>query len=736
MKDKIRDFWYSFPVQLTILHFRNNLSLLLLWLLTIVFVTGYRGKLFGLQYLFTDPEYMGKVGPASFGFLGVAFGVFVMVWHMSSYLLSAFRFPFLASLARPFSKFIINNFTFPVIGFVAILSSIIYLQRFVEGKSWMEVAGYIIGWVSGVMIVIALLTLYLVATNKDYRTYTRHLKQHETEVFYTDPTELAYQKYASSERRVHTYLNESLQPRLVRNVAHYPYTVLQKVYKQNHKNAIILLIIGIVVLISLGLLSDNRYFRIPAGASILLLFSVLLSIVSAISFWFRNWRLQVFVVLILLANFITKNDRLLHFNQAYGIDYQKTPLPYDPDSCGVQYDDLKYANDKKSGFGVLEKWLDKQKSEKPYAVFLCASGGGQRAGVWAMEVLDSLNQMSTNELLDRTVMMSGASGGVLGMAFFRAIFENKRLLDPTYPYKSDFSKDMLNSLSFTLVSNDIFPNFSRFNYSGKTYFRDRAYAFEQQFNENTSGFLHRNLASFREAESQAQIPMLFITPTIINDGRRLIISPLDVSYMTQAPYHADSTRLPKDGIEFRDYFRSMQADSLSFLSALRMNCTYPFILPNVFLPTIPAMEVMDAGFNDNFGISVAYRYIWNYKEWLKENTAGIIIIQMAANDTRTEKNIQSNKGIIESLFSPLGFTRTIVKHQQYEQDNYIRSMMDYFGTANVHVLPFIYQPQQINERASMSFHLTQREKADLHRSLSTPENIASFRRYEQLFKDR
>ena len=94
MKDKIRDFWYSFPVQLTILHFRNNLSLLLLWLLTIVFVTGYRGKLFGLQYLFTDPEYMGKVGPASFGFLGVAFGVFVMVWHMSSYLLSAFRFPF------------------------------------------------------------------------------------------------------------------------------------------------------------------------------------------------------------------------------------------------------------------------------------------------------------------------------------------------------------------------------------------------------------------------------------------------------------------------------------------------------------------------------------------------------------------------------------------------------------------------------------------------------------------
>ncbi|GAB1397017.1 hypothetical protein MASR1M65_17960 [Saprospiraceae bacterium] len=62
--------------------------------------------------------------------------------------------------------------------------------------------------------------------------------------------------------------------------------------------------------------------------------------------------------------------------------------------------------------------------------------------------------------------------------------------------------------------------------------------------------------------------------------------------------------------------------------------------------------------------------------------------------------------------------------------------MDYFGTANVHVLPFIYQPQQINERASMSFHLTQREKADLHRSLSTPENIASFRRYEQLFKDR
>jgi len=729
MKEKIRDIWYSFPVQLTVLHFRNNQILILLWFVTILFVTGTRGRLFGLQYLFTDPEYMGSVNPVSFGFLGIAFGIFVMVWHMSTYLLSAFRFPFLASLSRPFTKFIINNFTIPLVGFFCMLGSIIYLQKVVESKSWFEVLGLIMGWLSGVMIMVIVITVYLLITNKDYRTFTRHLKQHETETFYIDPSELAYQKYASSDWRIHTYLSESLKPRLVRNVAHYPTAILQKVYSQNHKNAMLLLITGIFLLIALGFLGDNPYFRIPAGASILILFSVLMSLASAISFWFRKWRIPVFILLLVLVNHVTQNDKLRHINQAYGIEYAKNQLPYDIDQIATEFDSLKFDHDIQQTKEILNHWLIKQNNTKPFAIFLCASGGGQRAGVWAIEVMDSLNRMSGLGLMKNTIMMSGASGGVLGMSYYRTMYEKSLLSTNNYSIKKQFSKDMLNSLSFALVSNDIFPNLASFEYAGKNYFRDRGYAFEQQFNENTKGYLNRSLYSLRKPELEADIPMLFITPTIINDGRRLIISPIDASYMTIAPFTSLSNRLQKDGIEFRDFFRTLEADSLRYLSALRMNCTYPFILPNVVLPTQPAMEIMDAGFGDNYGVSVAYRFIWHFREWLKENTAGIIIVQMSAGDTKTEKNKSTNKGIVESLMSPLGFARTILKHQKYEQGNYIQSMKDYFGEQNIHLLPFTYQPQQIDQRASMSFHLTQREKNDIQRSLSSEENKKSFERF-------
>ena len=736
MKEKFHDVWYSFPVQLTILHFRNNHILILVWIVTILFVTGIRGRLFGLQYLFTDPDYMGSVNPVSFGFLGIAFGIFVMVWHMSTYLLCAFRFPFLASLSRPFTKFIINNFTVPVVGFICMLTSVIYLQRAVEMKSWFEVMGLVMGWLSGVMIMVVVITAFLMLTNKDYRTYIKHLKTGEAKGHvHIDKSELAYQKYASSDWRVHTYLSESLKPRLVRKVEHYPVSILQKVYSQNHKIAMILLITGIFLLIALGFLGDNPYFRIPAGASIFLLFSVLMSLASAISFWFRKWRLPVFIILLFMVNFITKNDKLRHINQAYGISYNKDQLPYDSEKIGSDLDIAKLDHDKRQATGILQNWLQKQKNgEKPYAIFLCASGGGQRAGVWAIEVMDTLNQITERKLMDMSVMMSGASGGVLGMAYYRAVFEKGWLNSGDYPFKSMFSKDMLNSLSFALVSNDIFPNLATFNYSGKTYFRDRGYAFEQQFNSNTGGVLNRSLFSIRQAELTGKVPMLFITPTIINDGRRLIISPLDASYMTIAPFVETGKRMPNDGLEFRDFFKTLEADSLRFLSALRMNATYPFILPNVFLPTKPAMEIMDAGFGDNFGVSVAYRFIWHFREWLKEHTKGIIIVEMAAGETKAEKSNTSNKGILESLVSPLGFARTILKHQKYEQANYVQTLYDYFGDEKVHILPFNYEPQQSDQRASMSFHLTQREKTDIHNSLKSAMNQMSIRQFSNLVR--
>lgn len=718
MRKRVLNVWYSFPFQLMVLHFRNNHILILSWITLIFLITGNLFKIFGIQYLFTDPEYMGSVSPLSFTFIGLAFGVFIMVWQLSAYLLNAFRFPFLASLSRPFSKFVINNMILPIIGIVIMGGAMFYIQSEVEGKNWLQVTGLLMAWFAGVIISIGVISSYLFITNKDYRAYTKHL---DSEKVGSD--ELAMLKHESSKWKVETYFSERWSLRLVRNVEHYPSFILQKVYRQNHLNAFLLLSAGLFILIGLGFLGNYEFFRIPAGASILLLFSVIISISSAISFWFKKWRFPVFVLILIIFNSATRNQYLSHASYVYGLTYKKGTKPYNLKVIQGVQDSNQVEKDKASTINILDNWKSRQTGEqKPVAIFICSSGGGHKAGIWATQVLDKLDSELNGELIRKTVLMTGASGGMLGSTFYRSL-----KTDSTYQWNHKdaieaFSKDLLNSLSFAVVSNDIFPSLSSLKYNNETYYRDRGYAFEQQFNQNTKSMLDHPLIYYREAERNAKMPLVFLTPTIINDGRSLLISPQDISYMTTSSENTSGNTNFIDGVEFRKFFHDFKADSLRFLSALRMNCTYPYILPNVNLPTNPPMEIMDAGFRDNTGVSVACRFIWNMRDWIKENTSGVIIIQISAVEGESDEKEVNSKGIIEGLFSPLGFTRTILKLQKYEQANYLATLGQIFGKEKIKVIPFNYVPHPKNQRASMSFHLTQREKDDIRNSIDLPEN--------------
>ncbi len=110
----LRSIYYSFPVQLLVLHFRNHLAILMLWAILTAFSTGLVGRFFGMHYLMLTPEYWGKVNFWSFYITGATFGGMVMIWHLTTYLLCSNRFPFLATLSAPFTKFYLNNSLVPL----------------------------------------------------------------------------------------------------------------------------------------------------------------------------------------------------------------------------------------------------------------------------------------------------------------------------------------------------------------------------------------------------------------------------------------------------------------------------------------------------------------------------------------------------------------------------------------------------------------------------------------------
>ena len=59
-----------------------------------------------------------------------------------------------------------------------------------------------------------------------------------------------------------------------------------------------------------------------------------------------------------------------------------------------------------------------------------------------------------------------------------------------------------------------------------------------------------------------------------------------------------------------------------------MSATFPYITPNTTLPTEPPIKIMDAGISDNFGLSDAIRFVFAYKDWIAENTSGIVFVSI------------------------------------------------------------------------------------------------------------
>ena len=264
---------------------------------------------------------------------------------------------------------------------------------------------------------------------------------------------------------------------------------------------------------------------------------------------------------------------------------------------------------------------------------------------------------------------------------------------------------------------------------GYEYKKDRGYIFEKQLNENTDNAFTKTIGDYQEVEKKAVIPMLYVTPSIVNDGRRMIISPHGVSFMTIAPIGVEKREILEiDAVDFGNVFKEQGAQNMLFSTALRMNATYPYILPNVYLPSEPGIEVMDAGFRDNYGITSATRFIHVFNDWIKENTSGVVLVQVSSLDKIEEISSSNEGGILETMLNPLGIASQIMNLQDYEQDTNLGFIYDVLGKDNFEIIRFIYHPGKNNERASLTFHLTQREKENILNSFYLPKNQESMKR--------
>ncbi|MEM6379762.1 MAG: patatin-like phospholipase family protein, partial [Bacteroidota bacterium] len=584
--------------------------------------------------------------------------------------------------------------------------------------------------------------------NRDISYYTPKIKQAPDQIKAIKPgrrnVDLNYIKKDRNHWKVKTYLGEAFKVMLVRSVAHYDSGVLMRIFKQNHLNALVIQLVTIILLMSIGLLTDYPAFRLPAGASILFLLSIITAIIGALTYWFSNWVITGLIALILLVNFATSHNIAYHDNKAYGLNYSSAMVPYDFATLEQAIHPELVAKDKAATQAILEKWKAKQMADNPgqlpKMVIVSSSGGGLSSATWVVHSLLTADSLLQGDLLQSMVLMTGASGGILGSAYLRELMLQKN----EEPFKAidrqqhvnNISKDLLNSITFMLVAHDLSFPWATFDYGDEWYYKDRAYIFEKQFNENTNYILDKPLGAYAEAERASAIPLLYITPAILNDGRKLYISSQGVSFMMTAPIGVEEPDLVEiDGVDFRQLFQEQDADSLRFLSALRMSATFPYILPSVHLPSQPAIEVMDAGFLDNYGLKSSIRFIQVFKDWILENTSGVVLLQISASSKIENIGDAEKKGILTSLLGPIEMAGDLFVRQEFEHNNSLGFLYDLLGKDHFHHLNFRYNyANKEIQNATISFHLTEKEKRQIQEAFNTKANQEAFQKLRTLIQ--
>jgi hypothetical protein len=751
MKERITRMYYTFPVQLVKMQLKYNVLLFALWVILFAIAGGGLGSYMGLHYLFLDPEYMGKVSFWSFFIIGLAYGSFFIAWNTSIYILSSYRFPFLASLSRPFAKFSFNNFTIPI------TFAIFYVFRIVQFQWYNQYAGeysilfYCAGFLLGAFCMILASMFYFQYTNTDMQSYQKANKLKLSKMLNSiivkrkeRALNLAHDGPYKHASRVDYFLNEQFQWRIVRNVEHYNFKLLERVFRQNHANAIVIQSLSITALILMAALVEYEHFRIPAAASLFLLFSIITTIIGALTYWLEEWKTLFLIGAFLGVSQMMNWGWFSYENRAYGLNYGEPPVEYSVSLLDSICSKKQYQQDTKETLQILENWRAKfgksRLLRKPKLVLLCVNGGGIRASLWSHHVIREIDKELKGKLMKHTVLMTGASGGMWGASLYRELYHRKQTGEKIDLYDTKYldytAKDLTNAVMFTFLVNDIFIPWVERNINGYTYRQDRGYIFEQQFIENTDGLMGMNLDYYEKPERRAIIPMMFLTPLITNDSRMMIMSPHGVSYMMRPPfsYQGAGENLRIDAVDYGALFKKHNPMNLRFVTALRMNATFPFIFPSVQMPTNPILTVMDAGFRDNFGLESATRFAAIFRTWIRKNTSGITIISIRSYAKPEKIAKTSSRSLSELILNPLSPVFALDALQNYHHDAYIAYLKSKIGYDNVDVVNFEYKPSESEAHASLSLHLTQREKNDVLNAINLEANQQSLKKLKELVK--
>ena len=419
--------YYSFPVKLLLNHFKRNHVLLICWVILFAIISGNFGNYLGIPYLFLDPVYMNKVNFFSFFIMGIVIAGFSIAFHITTYINDGHRFSFIGIQSKPFTIFSLNN---SIIPFAFLFCYVIYIIKYQVSNEFVQddmLLRNLLGLLLGYLGMTMLLFGYFWFTNKDIFKYVvckvdEKLKQNLKVTRASAMKKLNIAKKKQS--KVEYFLNLKFEfQKAEDDRGFYDRNTILQVFDQNHFNLVIIELFIFVILLLMGVFKDYEALQLPAAASFTLLLTIFVMFVGAFSYWFGTWSSTFALVIIIVINFFVKEGFFNKTYKAFGLNYAAAPAPYTIDVIKTLNNAENRKNDKQATLEILNNWRNKfPADQKPKMVFLCVSGGGQRAALWTMNVLQYADSVTNGQLMKNTMLITGASGGLIGASYYRELY--------------------------------------------------------------------------------------------------------------------------------------------------------------------------------------------------------------------------------------------------------------------------------------------------------------------------
>ncbi|MEH2051781.1 hypothetical protein [Nostoc sp.] len=361
---------------------------------------------------------------------------------------------------------------------------------------------------------------------------------------------------------------------------------------------------------------SNR-FEAPALFYITLILSVIVVWIGGISYFVDVSRIPTVLLFLAISSISYAIFQVDHFYKIY-----------------LKNDWLKPTKEK--WINVISQRLKNQQTEDKTLVVVCASGGGIQASGWTAKVLTGLQQELGSKFTKAIGWISSVSGGSVGTMFYL-----DRFGDQGYPEENQLkqifksaTEDSLDATGWGLA----YPDLLRFvglpfvvpKEKDTTTEQDRGTAIEIDW-KGEMKYPKASLASWSEKIDQGIIPIPIFNATLVEDGRRFLVSP-----MTFSP-HKDCK-----SIDFNTLYPEYDID---VTTAARLSATFPYVSP-VCRPskeTTWNYHIGDGGYFDNFGIGTTIDLLNQLLESEQSHQIKkVILIQI--NAFPDDENPQKEKG--------------------------------------------------------------------------------------------